>query len=339
MTLRPPDDLLQRVIFEPQHVSQSAWIVTINFVLYAMHSKETEHASSSMSVLAPSFRNNARLALDDANVYLSPSEANIQALLLLASHGDEFASPNLSWMLLGHACRQAQALGLHQPDSEDEGTRQRQLCLFWALFMVDKSCALAFGRPCFLPTRLYGEDGCEMPDDEHLQKYRPHLGGMEQAGRMSVFGMHFFKQSLEMARVAGRILDLYPRGSDEDALVLQGQLAACHEHTQQVSCFPFYFLLLLLLLLYFVLVSPPSLLYSSVVFYLQVISPSPKFFILIIHSSWLPITPASCQTARRSRPTSSSWASRPSNSSTCTCPLSCCSGEAPLPAPPHPTRR
>lgn len=301
MMLRPPDDLLHRVIFEPQHVSQSAWIVTINFVLYAMSSQDTEDASSSMSVLAPSFRNNARLALDDANIYLSPSEANIQALLLLASHGDEFASPNLSWMLLGHACRQAQALGLHQPDSEDDDTRQRQLCLFWALFMVDKSCALAFGRPCFLHTRLYGEDGCEMPDEERLQKYRPHLGGTEQAERISVFGMHFFMQKLQMARVAGRILDLDPRGSDEDVMVLQGQLAACHEHTQQVSCsFPPFFLFF-----FFVWV---LLCFCSALSYFSCLL-SVVLFMLTTYSSSLPTTPASCQTARRSRPASSSWAS------------------------------
>lgn len=230
MTLRPSDDLLHRVIFEPQHVSQSAWIVTINFVLYAMSSEDSD---ASTAALAPSFRNNARLALDDANVYLSPSEANIQTLLLLASHGDEFASPNLSWMLLGHACRQAQALGLGNPDSADFGTRQRQLCLFWALFMVDKSASLAFGRPCFLPTRMYGDS--EMPDDAHLDKYRPHLGPAQQVQRKSDFGKHFFMQSLQLAKVAGRILDLDARsGQDGDATALQGQLEACHEYTQEV---------------------------------------------------------------------------------------------------------
>lgn len=285
MTLRPPDDLLHRVIFEPQHVSQSAWIVTINFVLYAMSSKDKD------AELAPSFRNNARLALDDANIYLAPSEANIQMLLLLASHADEFASPNLSWMLLGHACRQAQALGLNSPDSDDEGTRQRQLCLFWALFMVDKSCALAFGRPCFLPTRLYGD--CEMPEEAHLRKYRPHLGPTDQA-RTSQFGMHFWMQSLQMAKVAGSILDLDAQATEEDMTLLQAQLEACHDHTQHVS-YVFH------------------LLYDLV---------------LTVASSCLQTTPASCPSARRSKAVSSSWASRRSSSITCTYLLSCSSAGA-----------
>lgn len=228
MTIKPSSALLLQVIFQPQDVAQSAWIVSVNFILYVMASKE-----SGMRELAKSFRHNVRLALDDANIYLSPSEANIQTLLLLASHGDEFASPHLSWMLLGHACRQAQALGLHTMNCADDTVQQRRLSLFWALFMVDKSCSIAFGRPCFLPNSVYGDTN--LPNEEHMHKYKPHLDVAQLLGRSS-FGAHFFAQSIELAKLSDEIMD--PCSSHykiESTTNLKTRLDACYQYSYHVS--------------------------------------------------------------------------------------------------------
>ncbi|OQD98335.1 hypothetical protein PENSOL_c009G03385 [Penicillium solitum] len=75
------------------------------------------------------FRRNVQLALNDSSIFLKPSYANVQALCFLAMHGEDYAAPNLSWMLLGHACRQAEALGLHSPAHQDLDSRQQRLCL------------------------------------------------------------------------------------------------------------------------------------------------------------------------------------------------------------------
>ncbi|KAK4063845.1 hypothetical protein Trihar35433_8553 [Trichoderma harzianum] len=106
--ITPPDDLLLNVIFDPATVPQRAWIVYVNFILLTLLQND-----SSQSDVVESLQKNTEMALNDYRIFLEPSEINIQALLLLGCHGEQYASPNLSWMLVGHACRQAQALGLH----------------------------------------------------------------------------------------------------------------------------------------------------------------------------------------------------------------------------------
>ncbi|KAJ3484608.1 hypothetical protein NLG97_g7017 [Lecanicillium saksenae] len=227
MSIQPSDDLLSQVTFQPQYISQSAWIVIINFIYYIICSNDLE-----LSSMADSFRNNVRIALDDAAIYLLPSDVSIQALLLLATHGDEFACPNLSWMLIGHACRQAQALELHKPRQAERSMQQRQLCLFWALFMVDKSCSIAFGRPCFLSIEVYAN--VELPSEEYLQEYRPHLGPSELT-RQSTFGGHFFAQSILLAKINGEILDqTIAQRNNEPENKLQIRLDTCHQNCQKL---------------------------------------------------------------------------------------------------------
>ena len=58
-------------------------------------------------------RCNLWLAMNDVRLFLEPSEPNIQALALLATHVEEFTSPSLCWMLIANACRMLQALGRH----------------------------------------------------------------------------------------------------------------------------------------------------------------------------------------------------------------------------------
>ena len=158
------------------------------------------------------FKRNTRLALNDASMFLEPSIVNVQALMLLGLHGEDFASPNLSWMLVGHACRQAQALGLHLPGAgihRDLEAQQRNLCVFWALFAADKSCSLAFGRPCFLPTPVYEQ--VRQPDFEFLCRFRPH-----NTQGHSTFGACHFLQTAELAKITGRVLEFL--GSRELAI-------------------------------------------------------------------------------------------------------------------------
>ncbi|KAK4077721.1 uncharacterized protein Triagg1_3415 [Trichoderma aggressivum f. europaeum] len=106
--ITPLDDLLLNVIFDPATVPQRAWIVYVNFILLTLLQND-----SSQSDVVESLQKNTEMALNDCRIFLEPSEINVQALLLLGCHGEQYASPNLSWMLVGHACRQAQALGLH----------------------------------------------------------------------------------------------------------------------------------------------------------------------------------------------------------------------------------
>ncbi|KAF3808274.1 hypothetical protein GCG54_00006893 [Colletotrichum gloeosporioides] len=206
----PSDDLLRQIIFDPANVKQKAWVVYVNYMMLAMVSAN----ESGESVEAKQFRRNMRLALNDSTIFLEPTLANVQALALLALHGEDYASPNLSWMLVGHACRQAEALGLHALTDQDFESRQRSLCLFWLLFVVDKSCSLAFGRSSFLPMSLYRD--VPLPDFNFMLKFQPHNSSSFRKSRestlISTFGAHLLTSGMEVAKMMEYVLDFLTPG-------------------------------------------------------------------------------------------------------------------------------
>ncbi|KAK1458660.1 hypothetical protein CCUS01_09137 [Colletotrichum cuscutae] len=207
----PSEELLNQIVFNPDKVSQKAWLVYFNYIMLAQVSPEKEDHGEE----AARFRQNMRMALNDSRIFLEPRQVNVQALALLAVHGEDYASPNLSWMLVGHACRQAEALGLHLPTPRDVESYQRSLSMFWLLFVLDKSCALAFGRSPFLPMKLYQE--VPLPDISYLLKFQPHLdsdfSSAPPAARPSEFGAHFFIRGIELARIMGSVVDTLATGS------------------------------------------------------------------------------------------------------------------------------
>lgn len=156
------------------------------------------------------FRRNVQLALNDSSIFLKPSYANVQALCFLAMHGEDYAAPNLSWMLLGHACRQAEALGLHSPAHQDLDSRQQRLCLLWLLFLIDKSCSLSFGRPAFLPTALY--QNLPLPNQSFLLKFNPQERAWFGDGQGTTCGSRFcaeiITRSIQWAKLGGSVVDL-----------------------------------------------------------------------------------------------------------------------------------
>lgn len=207
----PSDEILRQIIFEPKKVREKAWIVSFNYVLLAaISTKHDEHEDK--------LRKNSQLALNDSRIFLEPSLANVQTLTLLAVHGEDFAAPNTSWMLLSHACRQAEALGLHVKKSKDKFEEwQHKLCLFWMLFTLDKSCALAFGRPAFLPFSLYRH--VPLPDKEFMRKFSPHdtkdLGSQPRNSQKSDFGAMMLKNTIELAKLTSDVLDVLGVGNSE----------------------------------------------------------------------------------------------------------------------------
>ncbi len=225
MFLSPPEETLHKAVFQPSETPERAWVVLFSYSmlsLVCMDATQTEAARA--------FRWNTHLALNDSRIFLEPKEVNIQALILLAVHGEDFASPNLSWMLMGLACQQAQALSLHRASS------QQQLCLFWLLFALDKSCSLAFGRPHFLPSSTYG--AVPLPEWSHLLNYNPHRGQTrDRSGRVSgsTFGAHVFQQTIELARLTAEFCDSpAPRRTLEDIHALKGRLDAWNVFTNDV---------------------------------------------------------------------------------------------------------
>ncbi|KAK2000821.1 hypothetical protein LX36DRAFT_698676 [Colletotrichum falcatum] len=206
----PSDDLLRQVVFHPEQVRQKAWVVFFNYIMLAQSSTEEENQANK----ADKFRRNVQRALNDSSIFLEPQEVNVQALALMAMHGEDYTSPNLSWMIVGHACRQAEALGLHVPPHLDFESHQRSLSLFWLLFIVDKSCTLAFGRSPFLPVNTYQD--VPLPEFSHLLKYCPHtdsrFGDSQTPSKQSQFGAHYLIRGIELAKIMGSIIEFLSPG-------------------------------------------------------------------------------------------------------------------------------
>lgn len=187
-------------------------------------------------------RRNVQLALNDSSVFLEPRHTNVQALCFLAMHGEDYAAPNLSWMLLGHACRQAEALGLHSSTHQDADSQQQRLCLFWLLFLLDKSCSLSFSRPAFLPTTLY--HSVPLPDRSFLLKFKPHERAWFVNGQPSVhgsrFGAEYFTHYIQWAKLAGSVVDLLATdGSIYRKREIRLSLEAWYRDTNEVCYTPF----------------------------------------------------------------------------------------------------
>lgn len=227
----PADECLRNVIFDPGTVREKAWIVFVNYMLLAMVCMEPNRSDE-----ADRLRVNVHAALNDFAIFLSPSVVNIQTLATLAIHGEDFASPTQSWMLVGYACRQAEALSLHHPARDDSDEEQRRLCLFWLLFLIDKGCALAFGRlPALLSSTYHNTP---YPQYQYLARNCPHLGepgnGSAQAPG-SDFGAKFYIRGFELAILIGSVLETSTVGEGaSDKHRLRAQIDDWHGSTNAV---------------------------------------------------------------------------------------------------------
>ncbi|OGM43835.1 hypothetical protein ABOM_007590 [Aspergillus bombycis] len=223
----PTEEMVRQIVFEPHNVREKAWVVYFNYVLLSDISARDDDSDETRKL-----RRNVQLALNDSRIFLEPREANVQALTILAAHGEDYAAPNLSWMLLGHACRQAEALGLHALGHRSAEWRQKQLCLFWLLFVMDKSCSLAFGRPAFLPTAVYQD--VPLPDDNILLRF--HVRDSEEnAQKASMFGAQLLKSSMELSKLIGLVLDVLATDVSSPAKrEIRCKLDEWYQHTNQV---------------------------------------------------------------------------------------------------------
>ncbi|KAF5241051.1 hypothetical protein FANTH_9268 [Fusarium anthophilum] len=150
--ITPSESLLIQTIFSPETVSKKAWVVYINYMIVTM-------LAHNETVRAQKYRDNMKLALNDSRIFLEPHEVNLQALIMLAIHGEDFASPNQSWMLVGHACRQAEALRLFQPhvDSPDAERRAQKSVFGGHMFLARIELAQIIGVSL---------DGSHIPETE-----------------------------------------------------------------------------------------------------------------------------------------------------------------------------
>ncbi|QIX01101.1 hypothetical protein AMS68_006618 [Peltaster fructicola] len=179
----------------PEQVPERAWLVMYySIVLSFISSVSPDDTDTKKRLLR-----NLWLAFNDARLLLEPSEANIQALLILAIHVEDFTSPTLCWMLTSTACRMLQALGITQRRL-DAQTRERRRMLFWNLNLMDKGLAMIFGRPPTNHRAMANE--IPMPTLEQLLPFRPHVSSR---AKLALFGAHFLNQMMLLSRVMGDV--------------------------------------------------------------------------------------------------------------------------------------
>ncbi|KAF2470016.1 uncharacterized protein BDR25DRAFT_343257 [Lindgomyces ingoldianus] len=179
----------------PDQVHDRAWLVMYYSIILSMISSTDPTNQSTKKKL----RRNIWLALNDVRLFLEPSEANIQALTLLACTVEEFTTPSLCWMLATNACRMLQALGINHRRL-DAQTHERRVMLFWHLNLLDKGLALIFGRPPTFHRAMAREIG--LPTLEQLYSYQSQA---TSAGAPGLFGAHYFYQRLLLTRIMSDI--------------------------------------------------------------------------------------------------------------------------------------
>ncbi|OAP63977.1 hypothetical protein AYL99_03204 [Fonsecaea erecta] len=209
---RPPQEVLLDLVFRPSSVDNRGWLLMFNTVLATASTQ-----SQQLSEYTFHLRWNAWVAADEASIFMEPTILNIQALTVFAVHGQDLVTPSLCWNLASQACRMAQMIKLPLPSVSETRNGElysRNLCLFWSLFIIDKSLSLSFGCPPVLPSALYGN--LELPSPQQLSAYRPHL---TTSGAVSVlpphvefFGAFYFVQCTKLAMIMGDISDFYLLG-------------------------------------------------------------------------------------------------------------------------------
>ena len=178
----------------PYQVRERAWLVMYYSIILSIVSTDLTNQSTTKKL-----RRNLWLALNDARLFLEPSEANIQALTMLACRVEEFTTPSLCWMLATNACRMLQALGINHRRL-DSRTRERRVMMFWHLNLLDKGLALIFGRPPTFHRAMSRDIG--LPT---LDQLLPCQAQDASAGAPGLFGTHHFHQRLLLTRIMADI--------------------------------------------------------------------------------------------------------------------------------------
>ncbi|KAM0717150.1 hypothetical protein Q7P37_007002 [Cladosporium fusiforme] len=202
LACKPADEVVQHLrTAQPHLVRERAWLVMYYSIILSMISSTAPEDSTTKDQL----KCNLWLAVNDAKILLEPSEPNIQALALLATHVEEFTSPSLCHMLIASACRMLQALGVTSRNLSPE-TRQRRTMTFWYLNLVDKGLSIIFGRPPTFHRAM--TRSMPLPTAAQLIPYEPHNKEPQQGARArsgSLFGAHYIHQIMLLSHVIGDI--------------------------------------------------------------------------------------------------------------------------------------
>lgn len=226
-----PPDILRNVFLHPDQVLEKAYMVSaFGIVLTAVASNGAFDKR-----VVTKLRWNLRLALDDANLLLEPTDLNIEALMLLALHIQELATPSLTWMFASTASQMLQFIGVSHR-SLDEKTQDHRLMMFWTLNTMDKILALIFGKP----PSLHRSMSTRVPSIpiQKMLSFQPTgpvaVGLGNTAPFQSMFGAHSMDQFHRSSVLYSDIWSCIYEDSS-NVTRIQTRLDEWHEHCKSVS--------------------------------------------------------------------------------------------------------
>lgn len=138
-------------------------------------------------------------SLENISILLKPSDANIQAILMVIGLVPDLVDPSLCWMLSTSACRMLQALGVTHKRIDTQTREQRQL-RFWQLNLVDKALAVIFGRSPTFHQGMVNE--INLPT---LEQIRPSTQQQTSDGSKGYFASHLMYQKFLLSKVMADI--------------------------------------------------------------------------------------------------------------------------------------
>ncbi|CAI7585293.1 unnamed protein product [Penicillium pancosmium] len=199
-------------------IQEKAWLV----MYYCIILKAADD-----SRLKDQLRQDLWASLENIGVLLKPSDANIQAILMVIGLVPDLVDPSLCWMLSTSACRMLQALGVTHKRIDTQTREQRQL-RFWQLNLVDKALAVIFGRsPTFHQAMV---NQVSLPT---LEQIRPSTKQQTSDGSKGYFASHLMYQKFLLSKVMADIWQCLYGGIENQIHAIETAIASLESWYEQ----------------------------------------------------------------------------------------------------------
>lgn len=195
----------------PQITIQRSFVCQINMIFAMASQLDEDVMPSARNALARVYVNRAKQQLT-SELWEQASLQAVQNFLILGQYLQSTPKGYQCWMIIGHAVRMAQNLGLHfRETSERElSPRKRQLYrkVWHGCIMMDRIVALTFGRPTMIDRQAASLIPMPVPlDDSYLTHDSSNTDVPSIQKPMEI---QFYIESLKLYEILNNILtDLY----------------------------------------------------------------------------------------------------------------------------------
>lgn len=214
----PPEVVRSLERSRPDEVQEKAWLVMYYCII--LKTPDAVH-------LKDQLRQELWASLGNISVLMKPSDANIQAILMVIGLVPDLTDPSLCWMLSTTACRMLQALGVTHERINAQTREQRRL-RFWQLNLVDKALAVIFGQSPIFPQGMGIEVG--LPT---LEQIRPSTQQRTSDGSKGYFASHLMYQKFLLSNIMADIWQCLYGGIEIQHVEVESTIASLESWYEQ----------------------------------------------------------------------------------------------------------